>query len=104
MDHPKSEQGSEFGQTVSTEEDNTPIEKNESDEWKQFIHEELERMQNREKMKQNHMTNEDKWLDQTIASILAMIPFERLVKSAEHYLNKTKSRSTKKSKRRPRQT
>jgi hypothetical protein len=102
----------------STEEDNTPIEENESVEmlkatteadppaadteadleWRQFIHQELERLQNREGVERNHMPKEAASSDQILASIIQKMPVERMIESAVSFLIKAKPNPTKKSK------
>jgi paraquat-inducible protein B len=101
----------------SAEEDSTPAEENESveilkaateadppaaaeadQEWRHFIHQELEKLQNQEKVERNGMSKEASSSDQTFASMIKKIPVERMIDSAVRFLIEAKPNPTKKSK------
>jgi hypothetical protein len=104
----------------STEEENTPIEENESVEllkaateanppaavteadleWRQFIHQELEKLQNREKVERNGMPKKATSSNQTLASIIKKLPVESMIESAVRFFIKEKPTPTNKSKNR----
>ncbi len=66
-------------------------------ELRQFIHQELEKVQNREKVERNRLPKEAASSDQAFASIIEKIPVERMIESAVRFLKKTKPNPTKNS-------
>jgi hypothetical protein len=123
MDHLQSKDHAFFH---SAKEDNTPIEESESVEllvvtqadptaanteadlvWKQFIHQELESLQNPEKVERNPMPKEAALepssrasLEQVLVAMIEKIPVERMIDSAVRFLRqKTEPDSEKRSRR-----
>ncbi|QGQ98757.1 hypothetical protein EHS13_29710 [Paenibacillus psychroresistens] len=96
MDNPKNE--SDEIPKEATEADPSATETETDQDWKQFIHAEQEKFQNREKMEQNPIIKEGESSAEILASILVKIPVKRIVESAVEFLNKKVSKSKKKSK------